>query len=412
MKFLYNISILFYELAIRICSLWSEKAKQWVKGRESIFERMREAVAVGDKIIWVHAASLGEFEQGRPVIEEIRAQYPEYKILLTFFSPSGYEIRKGYEGADYIFYLPIDRPSYVKRFLDIVNPEIAIFIKYEFWLNYLSQLRAQGVRTFIISSIFRQNSIFFKSYGVIFRCALESFESIFVQDEESKRLLATIGFDNVIVAGDTRFDRVWSIVQQAKHNALVETFKAGQDLMIAGSTWEPDEDIIIPLIESNPQIKFVIAPHEIDEARVEALVKRLQGVCSTVRYTECGEGDDLAPYNVLVLDTMGMLSGVYRYARWAYIGGGFGRGIHNTLEAATFALPIAFGVNYHKFKEACDLISLGAATSVDSAQALNSWFASLLEDRAQCDKVSRISHDYMGRQRGATSTIIQTIFVV
>ncbi|MFI3277343.1 MAG: glycosyltransferase N-terminal domain-containing protein [Rikenellaceae bacterium] len=412
MKFLYNISILFYELAIRICSLWSEKAKQWVKGRESIFERMREAVAVGDKIIWVHAASLGEFEQGRPVIEEIRAQYPEYKILLTFFSPSGYEIRKGYEGADYIFYLPIDRPSYVKRFLDIVNPEIAIFIKYEFWLNYLSQLRAQGVRTFIISSIFRQNSIFFKSYGVIFRCALESFESIFVQDEESKRLLATIGFDNVIVAGDTRFDRVWSIVQQAKHNALVETFKAGQDLMIAGSTWEPDEDIIIPLIESNPQIKFVIAPHEIGEARVEALVKRLQGVCSTVRYTECGEGDDLAPYNVLVLDTMGMLSGVYRYARWAYIGGGFGRGIHNTLEAATFALPIAFGVNYHKFKEACDLISLGAATSVDSAQALNSWFASLLEDRAQCDKVSRISHDYMGRQRGATSTIIQTIFVV
>ena len=368
---LYNIAIAAYASLIRLISPWNEKARQWSEGRKGIFERMRQTIK-GERVVWVHSASLGEFEQGRPIIEHIRANYPEYKILLTFFSPSGYEIRKNYEGADYIFYLPADTKANVRKFLDIVKPEVAIFVKYEFWLNMLNELRRRKVRTYVVSAIFRQNSIFFRPYGSMWCRALETFDTIFVQDEASQRLLATIGFDNVVVAGDTRFDRVAQIASMAKRVDVIEEFKGESPLFVAGSTWGPDEEILLPLINENPQIKFVVAPHEMEEERINHILKSVQG--GAVRYTQ-REGVDLAAQQVLVLDTIGILSSVYGSATWAYIGGGFGVGIHNTLEAATFGLPIAFGTNYAKFKEAVDMVSLGAATSVDGAEALKAWFA-------------------------------------
>ena len=403
---LYNIAIAAYASLIRLISPWNEKARQWSEGRKGIFERMRQTIK-GERVVWVHSASLGEFEQGRPIIEHIRANYPEYKILLTFFSPSGYEIRKNYEGADYIFYLPADTKANVRKFLDIVKPEVAIFVKYEFWLNMLSELRLRKVRTYVVSAIFRQNSIFFRPYGSMWCRALETFDTIFVQDEASQRLLATIGFDNVVVAGDTRFDRVAQIASMAKRVDVIEEFKGESPLFVAGSTWGPDEEILLPLINENPQIKFVVAPHEMEEERINHILKSVQG--GAVRYTQ-REGVDLAAQQVLVLDTIGILSSVYGSATWAYIGGGFGVGIHNTLEAATFGLPIAFGTNYAKFKEAVDMVSLGAATSVDGAEALKAWFAPLRDDAESLVLASRAAKEYTVRHQGATQCIVKNIF--
>ena len=403
---LYNIAIAAYASLIRLISPWNEKARQWSEGRKGIFERMRQTIK-GERVVWVHSASLGEFEQGRPIIEHIRANYPEYKILLTFFSPSGYEIRKNYEGADYIFYLPADTKANVRKFLDIVKPEVAIFVKYEFWLNMLNELRRRKVRTYVVSAIFRQNSIFFRPYGSMWCRALETFDTIFVQDEASQRLLATIGFDNVVVAGDTRFDRVAQIASMAKRVDVIEEFKGESPLFVAGSTWGPDEEILLPLINENPQIKFVVAPHEMEEERINHILKSVQG--GAVRYTQ-REGVDLAAQQVLVLDTIGILSSVYGSATWAYIGGGFGVGIHNTLEAATFGLPIAFGTNYAKFKEAVDMVSLGAATSVDGAEALKAWFAPLRDDAESLVLASRAAKEYTVRHQGATQCIVKNIF--
>lgn len=257
---LYNFGLMLYALAIRLVSPRYPKAKLWIEGRKNLFERMADAIDPKARIVWIHVASLGEFEQGRPIIERLRKEYPEYKILLTFFSPSGYEIRKNYSGVDYIFYLPIDTPSNARRFLDIAHPEIAIFVKYEFWINLLTELRHRSVRTYIVSAIFRRNSIFFRPYGSIWRQALESFDTMFVQNEESKSLLAELGFDNVVVAGDTRFDRVAEIASAAKRIEIVERFRGDERLFVAGSTWGPDEELLIRLMNDNPDVKFVIAP--------------------------------------------------------------------------------------------------------------------------------------------------------
>ena len=404
---LYNFCVAVYARLIALASLWNPKAKLWTTGRKNVFERMARAISPSDRIVWIHVASLGEFEQGRPLMEQIRKQYPEFKILLTFFSPSGYEVRKDYKGADYIFYMPIDTPRNVRRFLDIAHPEIAVFVKYEFWLNYLRQLKARGARTYVISSIFRRNSIFFRSYGFLWRQALDAFDRIFVQNEESRELLHGIGFDNVIVAGDTRFDRVAAIAEAVKRIDAIETSKGDAPLFIAGSTWRPDEEILMELIADNPRIKFVIAPHEMDEARINRIMTQTCG--RAVRYTHC-DAQSLARSQVLILDTVGILASVYRYASWAYIGGGFGVGIHNTLEAATFALPIAFGPNYAKFKEARDMVALGAATKVESAEELKRWFAPLRDDSVLRAKVSSTAKDYTVKNQGATSLIMRVAF--
>ena len=406
--FLYNISIVLYYIVVAFVSLWDKKAKQWIVGRKDIFKRMAEVISPEDKVVWIHAASLGEFEQGRPVIEKIREQQPEYKILVTFYSPSGYEIRKNYAGADYIFYLPIDTPGNAKKFLDVAHPEIAIIVKYEFWLNLLSELKRRGVRTYLISAIFRRNSIFFRSYGSIWRQALDSFEQMFVQNDESKELLHEIGFDNVVVAGDTRFDRVAEIARNVKKVPIVEHFKGDSPLFVAGSTWGPDEEILQTLINDNPQIKFVVAPHEMENSRIERIIAQTKG--GAVRYTCCNEESDFSKIQVLILDTIGILSSVYGYATWSYIGGGFGVGIHNTLEAATFGLPIAFGPNYQKFKEARDMVALGAATKVEAAEELSAWFAPLRDDKSALQRAGSAAKSYTQRNQGATSLIMKIVF--
>ena len=403
----YNLCMILYAAIVRAISPFNKKARLWSSGRKGMFERMRSTIAKGDRIVWIHVASLGDFEQGRPLVDYVKENYPDHKILLTFFSPSGYEVRKDYKNADYVFYIPADTKRNARKFLDIVNPEVVIFVKYEFWLNMLAELRKRNIRTYIASAIFRRNSIFFNPFGFWWRDALRCFDTLFVQDELSKSLLAELGVMNVVVAGDTRFDRVSAIAESADRVAVIEQFKDKDRLFVAGSTWEPDEDILIPLINENTDIKFVIAPHEMDEARIERILREVKG--GAVRYTKLSDGN-WADSQVLVLDTMGLLSRVYGSAEWAYIGGGFGAGIHNTLEAAVYGLPVAFGPKYRKFKEARDLIELGVGRSVTEEYELKAWFDELKSDADYLARLSAIAKVYVGKHRGATERVVDAIF--
>lgn len=405
----YNLGIHAYSGAVKAVSPFNPKAKLWARGRRDIFERLSAAIPKGERIVWVHAASLGEFEQGRPVIEAIRREKPEYKILLTFFSPSGYEIRKNYAGADWVFYLPADTQRNARRFIDIVNPEIAIFVKYEFWLNYLTCLNRKGCRTFIVSAIFRRDSIFFRRYGGAFRKALKGFEYLFVQNENSRALLAGIGVENVSVAGDTRFDRVWSLAQAAPELPLVKAFAEGAGkIFVAGSTWPPDEELLLQLINDNPLQKFIIATHEINKQHIDELTGKIAG--GAARYTSSTEKTDFSHVQVLVIDTIGILSAVYRYASYGYIGGGFGVGIHNTLEAVTFGVPVAFGPNYKRFKEANEIIELGVGRSVSTAQELEDWYSAMSNNPESYENLSQLALDYVASHKGATGRIMEKIF--
>ena len=408
MRLLYNSGIYLTNAAIRLAALFNPKARLWVRGRKGIFDKLARTVDSGADIAWFHAASLGEFEQGRPVIEAFRKACPGYKILVTFFSPSGYEIRKNYPGADYIFYLPPDTPRNVRRFMAIVRPKIAVFVKYEFWVNYLLAMKRAGTKLYLISSIFRDGQIFFRPYGGLFRSALRAFRHIFVQNDSSRNLLKSIGIEQVSVAGDTRFDRVYEIAQQAKRLPEIERFAADAPVFIAGSTWPPDEELLVGLIERYPDVKFIVAPHEMDESRMARLAAEIKG--GTLRYTQCTPHTSYGPKQLLILDTVGILSSVYSYATWSYIGGGFGVGIHNTLEAATFGLPVAFGPNYQKFKEARDLVTLGAARSINDYDELRAWFVPLRDNEEFLQKTSRIAKDYTTRHQGATGIIVRTIF--
>ena len=358
--------------------------------------------------VWIHAASLGEFEQARPIIERIKSEMPNTVIIVTFFSPSGYEIRNNYPLADFVFYLPSDTVSHARRFLDAVRPDIAIFIKYEFWLNYLNELRQRKIPTYLVSAIFRTTQVHFKPWGTLWRDALECYNSIFVQDKASESLLHSAGYHSAIIAGDTRFDRVAEIARNAKRIPVIERFAMGAPLFVAGSTWGRDEELLIELINAHPDIRFIIAPHEMDEARMRRLEREIEG--GAVRYTRANESNDFSSVRVMILDTIGLLSSAYSYARWAYIGGGFGVGIHNTLEAATFGLPIAFGPNYHKFREACDMIERGAATSITTASELMVWFAPIKEEGEALQKASSSARDYTKEHCGATDTIMSVIF--
>ncbi len=404
---IYNIGMWLYEHGVALASHRNLKAKQWSEGRRNIFRRMADTIDPESKIVWVHCASLGEFEQGRPVIERIKELRPDVKILLTFFSPSGYEIRKNYAGADHIFYLPIDRQSYARRFLDIVRPVAALFIKYEFWHNYLAELHRREIPTYVASAIFRRDSIFFRPWGGAWRRALRCFNALYVQNEESKALLAELGIERVTVAGDTRFDRVASIARAARQIPIIERFKGSARLFVAGSTWGPDEEILITLINQNPDIRFVVAPHEMNEGRINRIIEAVKG--GAVRYTNLDDKSDTSGVQVLILDTVGILSSVYGYAEWGYIGGGFGVGIHNTLEAATFGLPIAFGPKYQKFKEARELIAIGAAHSVTSAEELCEWFTPLRDDETLLSSKREAARRYTESNCGATELITTEI---
>ena len=409
MGLLYNIGIGIYTGGINLAACCNPKARLWRDGRKGLLYHIEERMAgVEGRKVWIHAASLGEFEQARPIIERIKSEMPNTVIIVTFFSPSGYEIRKNYPLADFVFYLPSDTVSHARRFLDAVRPDIAIFIKYEFWLNYLNELRQRKIPTYLVSAIFRTTQVHFKPWGTLWRDALEYYNSIFVQDKASESLLHSAGYHSAIIAGDTRFDRVAEIARNAKRIPVIERFAMGAPLFVAGSTWGRDEELLIELINAHPDIRFIIAPHEMDEARMRRLEREIEG--GAVRYTRANESNDFSSVRVMILDTIGLLSSAYSYARWAYIGGGFGVGIHNTLEAATFGLPIAFGPNYHKFREACDMIERGAATSITTASELMVWFAPIKEEGEALQKASSSARDYTKEHCGATDTIMSVIF--
>ncbi len=418
MRLLYNMGIYLLDAWLHVAGIFYNKARLWCRGRCQIFFRMAEAVASGspegstpsaveEELVWFHCASLGEFEQGRPVIEAFRVAHPGWKILLTFFSPSGYEIRKNYAGADYIFYLPADTPRNVRRFLSIFRPKVALFVKYEFWGNYLFALQRRGVRVYLISGIFRPEQPFFKWWGGLFRQMLGTFERLFVQNEKSLELLRGISVVNVDVVGDTRFDRVYAIAQGAKRLPEVERFAQGAELFIAGSTWPPDERLLLDLINAHPDVKFILAPHEIDSARIDRMIGQ---ICRpALRYTQLTPESDLAGAGVLFVDTIGILSSLYRYGKWGYIGGGFGVGIHNTLEAAVCGLPLAFGPNYMKFQEARDLIEVGGARSISDYKQLSEWFDALRGDEAEYQRCSGACAEYVLAHKGATGRILAGI---
>ena len=391
------------DLGLKAAALWRAKERLMVQGRRNLAARVKAAVKPGERICWFHTASVGEFEQARPLIEAFRLAHPEFKILLTFFSSSGYELRKRWEGADYIFYIPIDRPRAVRQFLTAANPEIVYIVKYEFWLNLLSQLRERRIRTFLVSANFRADSIFFKPWGREWRKALTTYETIFVQNQASADLLAGLGVHNAVIAGDTRFDRVHDIVRSRTALPLVEKFCRGSSrIFVAGSTWGPDEEILVRLINDNPSVKFIVAPHEMSETRIRTLMSAVHGGACRYSRPESVSSD----CRLLVIDTIGILSSVYRYASWAYIGGGFGAGIHNTVEPASYGLPIAFGPKYRKFSEAVAMISLGIACSVGSYDSLAAWFAPLSGDESLRLSVCAAARAYTESQLGATRKII------
>jgi 3-deoxy-D-manno-octulosonic-acid transferase len=405
---LYDLAIELYGLAVRMVSPFNPKAEAWTKGRRDIFARMREAISPDDRVVWFHAASLGEFEQGRPLMEAFRKRYPEHKILLTFFSPSGYEVRKDYEGADYIFYLPSDTLGRVRRFLDIARPEAAVFVKYEFWKNYLTQLHRRGIPTYVVSAVFDSSQLFFRRFGGPYRKLLRLFDRLFVQNERSRELLASIGITDVTVCGDTRFDRVIQIVREAGlPDRRIVDFAGAGGLFIAGSTWPPDDDIIVSLIERYPQMRFLVAPHELGEAKISSLCERITATgASVVRFTGNDAPETLASARVMVLDTIGQLSLAYRYGSVAYIGGGFGVGIHNTLEAATFGMPIAFGPNYKRFSEAVGLIEAGAARSVFNAGEAAVWLGEMLDTPSLLEQRARAAESFVMSGEGAVDKIL------
>ena len=408
MNLLYYLLIKLYEFGIRLASLsGNSKAKLWITGRKSVLDMMKNTLVPGEKRIWVHASSLGEFEQGRPVIELIKSNYPEYKILLTFFSPSGYEIRKNYKYADYIFYLPMDGPINSKRFTELAKPEKVIFIKYEYWHYYLSALHNRNIPTYLCSSIFRKDQLFFKWYGGWYRNILSYFKLLFVQNELSKCLLADIGFTNVKVTGDTRFDRVQAITSQSQKHEEVKFFTGDKKCIVIGSSWEPDEDLLAKYInESILSVKYIIAPHEINSSHVERIEKQI--IKKTIRYSNWIK-KQTEDYDVLIIDNIGMLSSLYQYGNVAYIGGGFGKGIHNILEAAVWGSPVLFGPNYHKFQEALELIELGGAFVINDYSRLKTILDSLFTDTLMLNESGKIASDYISRNTGATEKIVSVI---
>ncbi|WP_321279743.1 glycosyltransferase N-terminal domain-containing protein [Marinifilum fragile] len=409
MVLFYNLSIRLYVLLIRIAAFFNPKAKQWVVGRKNVFVKLQEEINGEEDIVWFHSASLGEFEQGRPVIESFKEKYPNSKILLTFFSPSGYEVRKNYEGADYIFYLPPDFARNAKRFMDIVNPKMAFFIKYEFWHHYLKELKKRNVPTYIFSTIFRPDQLFFKGYGSFHRKMLSAFTHLFVQNQESVDLLKRIGLSNVTLTGDTRFDRVYTIATNSKTLPKVEGFAQGKEVLIAGSTWPKDEENIIRYLnETKNSYKYIIAAHEVDEDHINNITSKIQK--SWVRYTKATK-EEIDAAEVLVIDCIGVLSSLYRYGTVSYIGGGFGRGIHNTLEAATFGLPVIFGPNYHKFQEAKDLIEIGASKSYENYSELKNLLDIFYENSEKRNFSGLQSKNYVDKMRGASDKILLEIKV-
>ena len=417
---MYNVIIYLIQVGVAIASLFSDKVRKMWRGEQESFRILREKINPADRYIWFHAASLGEFEQGRPLMEEVRRQHPEYKILLTFFSPSGYEVRKDYKGADVICYLPIDTIGNARKFLRIVRPVMAFFIKYEFWYNFLHVLKHRGIPTYSVSSIFRPEQIFFKWYGRRYSRVLTCFTRFFVQNEESQRLLASIGITDVDVVGDTRFDRVIDIKDASKPLPLIERFaqRAGEGedqiyaphfTLVAGSTWGPDEDIIIPYFNAHPALHLILAPHVVSAEHLDAIQHKIKRPYA--RYSQLLSGE-IKPENAecIIIDCYGLLSSIYRYASVAYVGGGFGVGIHNVPEAAVYGIPVIIGPNNHRFREAQDLLAAGGCLEIKRAKDFKALLDDLMAHPDMVEDAGTASREYIADHAGAADQIFNAIF--
>lgn len=407
MLWLYNIGILGYGILLRFFSLFNPKAKLFVKGRKEQFERIVNTIDPAQRHVWFHFASLGEFEQGRPVLEKLLQVHPQKKVIVTFFSPSGYEIRKNYAFAEGVFYLPLDTASNARRFLQAINPELAIFTKYEYWFHYFKELHKKDIPLYIISGIFRSEQSFFKWYGGFQRNILGFVRHFFLQNQESIDLLGSIGLNNTSLSGDTRFDRVAENALSPKKIDLVEEFCSNAKVFVAGSTWPQDEQLIKELTAENPDWKFIVAPHEIGKGHLEEIKSLLPAAVFYSQLSQANESEKavLNTRQILVIDNIGMLSALYQYGKIAYIGGGFGVGIHNTLEAAAFGLPVIFGPNYQKFQEAKDLIVKGAALSIKDGTELSNAFLTFRNNDA-----GAIAARYVKEKTGATEQILAKLW--
>ncbi len=408
MLFIYNLIVLSAAQILKLLALFSPKMKLFVEGRKSVFQTLKDKIHSEDKVFWFHAASLGEYEQGLPVIEKIKEQFPHHKIVITFFSPSGYEVRKNNAIADVTVYLPLDTRANAKQFLDLVHPEKVFFIKYEFWPNYLNELKLRAIPTYLISGIFREKQVFFKWYGGFYRKALQTFDYFFVQNEKSKTLLQSIGFNNVRVSGDTRFDRVVAILEKDNSLDFIAQFKNNQTTIVIGSSWPKDEELLINFInQSADTIKFIIAPHNIKSEQIQNLQKSITK--SSVLFSE-KENQDLEESQVFIIDTIGILTKIYSYADIAYVGGGFGNpGVHNILEPATFGIPIVIGPNYSHFAEATALVGLEGCISIKNKSELNEAFHLLLQNEDERYEKGHICRTFVQMNKGATDSIIKYI---
>ena len=417
---IYNIVIYFVLWGIAIASLFNEKVRKMWHGEREAFKILKQKVDPNAKYIWFHAASLGEFEQGRPLMERIRKDYPQYKILLTFYSPSGYEVRKNYEGADIICYMPVDTRLNAIRFLRLVRPVMAFFIKYEFWSNFLHILKHRNIPTYSVSSIFREDQVFFKWYGRNYAGVLKCFTRFFVQNEESKRLLEGIGITAVDVVGDTRFDRVLQIKEAAKHLPICEAFRTGVassqsadvphhdfKVFVAGSSWPPDENIFIPFFNEHKDWRLLIAPHVIAEEHLKLILSLIKGK-KVVRYTQTTP-EEAAEADVLIIDCFGLLSSMYNYGDVAYIGGGFGVGIHNTLEAAVWNMPVIFGPNNKKFQEAQGLLKSGGGFEINTYEDFSGLMSSLMNDETFLKQAGDKAGAFVAHLAGATDKVLANV---
>ncbi len=404
----YRLVTFLYVVAVFIAKFFNEKAAKMWRGRRNQWKIISHRMEViSDPILWFHCSSLGEFEQGRPVIEKYKEVYPHVNIILTFFSPSGYEVRKNYDLAEAVFYLPFDRRKNAKKFIDLVNPSAAFFIKYEYWHFYLDELHLRNIPTFSISSIFRPNQLFFKPQGEFYRDILRKFTYFFVQNKLSKELLKDIELNNAMVVGDTRFDRVYQICQAAKHIEIAEKFKGSGTVMVVGSSWPNDIEKIAPFINQwIEEVKFIIAPHELEEKNFLQIEECVKG--KVIRYSKA-EGQKLADANVLLIDNIGMLSSLYRYGEYAYIGGAFDHGIHNTLEAATFGLPLFFGKSEsnEKYQETVELLKVKAGFDLKDWKALDKQFTALFKDPSAYARASEAAKKYVLENTGATDKIFE-----
>lgn len=404
MRLIYTISIAVYFGLIHIASLFNKKAALWVKGRRNWKSKLNKNL---QGAIWIHASSLGEFEQGRPIIEAIKKQNPDQKILLTFYSPSGYEVRKTYEFVDDVLYLPKDFSSNANVFLDILKPKIVIFVKYEYWFNFMSAIKKRDIPFFYVSAIFRSNQHFFKWYGSWFRKQLAQASAFFVQDKISLELLQSIHIQNVLLVGDTRFDRVFDVCKQAKKFPEISAFSQDFKLLVAGSTWPADEDLLLSFFKtiSNNSLKLIIAPHQIDEAHLKSIEEKFANY-QPIRFSEIQVKTVNDSCRLLIIDSIGKLMHLYQYASFAYIGGGFGAGIHNILEAATFGKPVVFGPKYHKFNEAKELIEMGGAFSILNAEDLLKVYSEKIVNEGTYSQISKVAADYVKSKIGASEMIL------